>query len=368
LFIILKANQASTFYPMTTQLSRPPDKIRVKVLSTIPQRYFLHQVPDGNLQWGNCHFSFDPKDREYDWLVVYDDLPASNNEPREKRYENLACPRVHTMLTTSEPSTIKHFGNAYVRQFGCVLSSQEAWALPHPDRIFSQTGMVWIYGVGEKHEIPFSHMVAHPPLDKSHDLSMVFSPKRMRHTLHHQRFNFMRDLMQLMPEMHVHGSGARPLDDKAEALNTYRYSVAIENYIGPHHWTEKLSDAFLGLTLPFYAGCTNAADYFPAESFIAIDIKDPAGAARIIRQAILDNEYEKRLPTIMEARRRVLYEHNFFAVISRAIEKRHHAMTQTSGHDVLYSRHALRKKNVSHGLRDVYGKARALAIHLTRRH
>jgi hypothetical protein len=177
----------------------------------------------------------------------------------------------------------------------------------------------------------------------------------------------MRGLMQLLPEMHVYGRGARPLDDKAEALDAYRYSVAIENYIGPHHWTEKLADAFLGCTLPFYAGCTNAADYFPAESFIPIDIRDPAGAARVIRQAIADGEYEKRLPSIMEARRRVLFEHNFFAVVSREIEKRHHAVTQAGDHGVIYSRHALRKKSVSYGVRDVYGKARALAVHLVRR-
>ncbi|MEW5967264.1 MAG: glycosyltransferase family 10 [Pseudomonadota bacterium] len=298
--------------------------------------------------------------------MVYDDLPAKANEPRDQRHENLACAHQHTMLTTSEPSSIKHYGNAYTRQFGCVLTSQQAWALPHHNRIWSQTGMVWIYGVGAQHEIPFNEMVANPPTNKKHDLSMVFSPKRMRHTLHRQRFDFMQALMQLIPEMHVYGRGARPLDDKAGALNDYCYHVAVENYIGPHHWTEKLSDAFLGLTLPFYAGCTNAADYFPADSFIAIDIKDPEGAARIIRQAIENNEYEKRLPAIMEARRRVLFEHNFFAVVSREIEKRHRPLTQTGKPVVIYSRHALRKQSLGHGLRNVYGKARALAYHLVR--
>ena len=353
---------------MKNQAPATPSKIRVKVMATIPTPVLRHQLPGDIPEWGNCRFSFDPEDSNYDWLVVYDDLPAKHGEARKHRQEKLACPASHTLLTTSEPSSIKHFGTTYVRQFGCVITSQEEWALPHPDRIYSQAGLHWFYGVGSQHIIPFDDIVAHPPLDKSHDLSMVFSPKRMRHTLHHQRFNFMRELMRLLPEMHVYGRGARPLDDKAEALDAYRYSVAIENYIGPHHWTEKLADAFLGLTLPFYAGCTNAADYFPAESFIPIDIKDPAGAARIIRQAILDKEYEKRLPAIMEARRRVLFEHNFFAVISREIEKRHHAVTQTSDHGVIYSRHALRKKSVSHGLRNVYGKARALAIHLIRRH
>lgn len=351
---------------MTDQVPSSADTIRVKVLSTIPLRYFLHQVPGGNLEWGACRFTFDPQDREYDWLVVYDDLPAKHGEPRKHRQEQVACSAAHTMLTTSEPSSIKHYGDSYTRQFGCVLTGQEAWALPHPDRIFSQAGLVWIYGVGSEHEIPFDHMVAHPPMEKAFDLSMVFSPKRMRHTLHRQRFDFMQKLMQLMPEMHIYGRGARPLDDKADALDAYRYHVAIENYIGPHHWTEKLSDAFLGLTLPFYAGCTNTSDYFPAESFIPIDIKDPVGAARIIRQAIADGEYEKRLPAIIEARRRVLYEHNFFAVVSREIEKRHRPATQVSEHAVIYSRHALRRKSVLHGLRNVYGKARALAVHLVR--
>jgi hypothetical protein len=353
---------------MTNPSVEQTPKIRVKVISPIPERYFLHQLPKGNPVWGNCRFSFNPADRHYDWLVVYEDLRTANKDPRKNRFEELACPRRHTMLTTSEPSSIKHYGNAYASQFGCVLTSQEAWALPHPDRIFSQAGLVWMYGIGAHHEIAFDDMVDYPPAVKAHDLSMVFSPKRMRHTLHHRRFSFMRDLMQLLPEMHVYGRGARPLDDKAEALDAYRYHVAIENYIGPHHWTEKLSDAFLGLTLPFYAGCPNAADYFPPESFIPVDMKDPAGAARIIRQAIMDKEYEKRLPAIIEARRRVLFEHNLFAVISREIEKRHRPDAQAGDHGVIYSRHALRKKSLSHGLQVVYGKARARTIHLIRGH
>jgi len=356
--------------PATMENQVPPRalRIRVKVMATIPSDVLRRQLPDEAPEWGNCRFSFAPADRDYDWLVVYDDLPAKHGEARRYRQEELACPDVHTLLTTSEPSSIKHFGNAYVSQFGCVITSQEKWALPHPERVFSQAGLHWFYGLGRDHITRFDDMVKHPPQEKRHDLSMVFSPKRMRHTLHRKRFNFMQDLMRRLPEMHVYGRGARPLDDKAEALDTYRYHVAVENYIGPHHWTEKLSDAFLGLTLPFYAGCTNAADYFPPESFIPIDVRDPAGAARIIRQAILNGEYEKRLPAIMEARRRVLFEHNFFAVISREIEKRHTCLAGTGNRTVIYSRHALRTRKTFQQLRDVYGKARALAIHLIRRH
>lgn len=354
----------------TNQPVTPPDIIRVKLLSPIPERYFLHQLPHGNPEWGSCRFSFDADDRNYDWLVVYEDLRTANKDGKRGLQEALACPARHTLLITSEPSSIKHYGNAYTRQFGCVLTSQEEWALPHPDRIFSQAGLIWIYGVGTHHVSTFDQMAAHPPTDKSKDISMVFSPKRMRHTLHHRRFDFMQKLMQALPELDVYGSGARPMvdNDKASALDAYRYHIAIENYIGPHHWTEKLADAFLGLTLPFYAGCPNAADYFPAESFVAIDMNDPEGAARVIRQAISNNEYEKRLPAIIEARRRILFEHNLFAVLSREIEKRHQRDLRSTGNEVIYSRHALRKQSLLAGMKDMYGKARSRAIHLWRRH
>jgi hypothetical protein len=270
------------------------------------------------------------------------------------------------MLTTTEPSSIKHYGNAYTRQFGCVITSQEAWALPHSDRVFSQAGLIWMYGVGIDQERSFDDMVANPPADKSRDLSMVFSPKRQRHTLHHRRNKFMRQIMDALPEMDVYGRGARPLDDKAEALDSYRYHIAIENHISPHHWTEKLADAFLGLTLPFYCGCPNVREYFPTESFIPINMNEPEAAIEIIRTAIANNEYKKRLPAIIEARRRVLYEYNFFALVAREISNRHTTDETIEPGGRIYSRHALRRHSLVNRLQDIYGKARARIMHRTR--
>lgn len=360
---------------MPTSSTTHPHQIRVKVLTTIPLRFFEHQLPGGKPTWGKCLFSFDREDRNYDWLVVYDDLPPRNNEPRSKRHEPLACPKNHTLLTTSEPPTIKHYGNDYTRQFGYVITSQPEWALPHPRRIYSQAGLVWFYGVDARHDLygnanmdarPFDQMVLDTPFKKSADLSMVFTSKRQRHTQHYRRYAFMRYAMQHLPELTTFGHRIRPFMDKAEALNTFRYHISIENYNGMHHWTEKLADAFLGLTLPFYSGCTNTTDYFPQDSLIPIDISDPKGAVSIIREAIANNEYEKRLPSIIEARRRVLFEHNFFALISREIEKRHVWNTTEKIGGVIYSRHALRDRSLINGLQVLYGKARARAVHMLR--
>lgn len=339
------------------------DYIRVKLLSRFPAELWLHQFPNDEPRWGHCHFVLDRDASDYDWLVVYDDIPPASGQERNNASELLHCPASHTLLVTTEPSTIKIYGNDFTRQFGMVITSQEGWALPHTHRIYTQPALHWFYGVGSKHLVSFNEIESATHISKSLEISMVFSPKRQRHTLHYRRFHFMRQLMELIPGMDVYGRGTRLLDDKAEALNTYRYHVAVENHIGPHHWTEKLADTFLGLTLPFYCGCPNAADYFPPDSFIPIDMHDPEGAAHIICQAIADNEYERRLPAITEARRRVMHEYNFFALVSREIEKYHAQGIQTERKRV-YSRHALRRKHPLSSVRDLYGKARARWMHM----
>ena len=298
--------------------------IKVKIISPFADRWFLHQIPL-DMRWGNCTFTLDRLDNNYDWLVAYNNIPCTPGKSNKRNFEKLNCHRMHTMLTTSEPSSISHYSRAFTKQFGCVLTSQAAWALPHEDRIHQQAGLIWLYGIGyEGKAQTFYDMVNNPPESKQHDLAIVFSEKKMRMTLHRKRFNFMKEMEREFPQMHVYGRSKDhiALDDKTDALAPYRYSFAIENHLEKHHWTEKLADAFLGLTLPFYAVCPNAADYFPKESFIQIDLNDAAGAVKIVNQAMKKQEFERRLPAILEARRRVLFEHNLFAVLSREIEKR----------------------------------------------
>lgn len=344
---------------------RNTQRLRVKVLTSLPANILMHQFPHNEPRWGECEFTFGRDARDYDWLLVYDDLPERKGEPKKNTREDLACPRAHTLLVTSEPSSVKIYGDSYTRQFGTVLTSQQEWALPHPQRIFSQPALHWFYGVGSREILPFDRMLDEPPVDKSRDVSMVYSPKAMRHTLHHHRARFMHWLVEHMPELDTFGrQTARPLDDKADCLRDYRYHVAIENYIGEHHWTEKLADPFLGMSLPFYCGCPNAEAYFPEDSFIRIDIRDPQGALATIRAAIAGNEYEKRLPALMEARRRVMFEYNLFAVAAREIGRLHRDDAQIEPGAAILSRRALRLSSPWVALRDFYGKLRGRLLHL----
>lgn len=267
-------------------------------------------------------YTFDPNRREYDWLVVYDDLPSVDGQRYSTYREELACRPDHTILVTAEPSSIKLYGSDFCSQFGWVFSSQEPWAIRHPRHVQTQLGLRWFYGHGANHTLSFEQISNKIPLKKTQTISCVCSSKAHRHTLHHQRVTFVNQLKPAIAELKVFGHGVCPIDDKAESLDPFRYHVAIENHQAPHHWTEKLSDSFLGCVLPFYFGAPDAADYFPADSFIPIDIRQPEEAIRIIRSAIDNNEYEKRLPAILEARSRVLNQHQLFPAISNFIVER----------------------------------------------
>lgn len=298
---------------------------------------WLRQFPGQVSKWGRCQFVFDPEVRDYDWLVAYDDLPTGSSE-------KLICPRGNTLLITMEPSSVKLYGASFLRQFGVVLTSQEPWAIRQPHAIYSQAGLRWYYGIGKDTVRDYDALVAMPPPEKSAAISTVCSSKQQGHTLHRKRYQFIQWLREQLPEMEVFGHGVRFIDDKADAVDTYRCHIAIENHIATHHWTEKLADCYLGWSLPIYHGCPNAAEYFPEDSFVPIDIKNPDAALIAIRAAMAPGEYERRLPAIHEARRRVLEEYNLFAVLSRMIEAR--PVSTTEEDVVLHSRHALRRTHL----------------------
>ena len=271
------------------------------------------------VSWNHCDFYSDPTLQEYDWLVVYDEMPKNSYGTLVKGKEPLRCPKEHTLLVTAEPPTIKIYPPFFTRQFGAVLSTHSKKDLKHPHLI--QTGGA-LFSLYDKalNELPVEHTI-----EKTEVLSAIHSAHKASHEKQEERMNLLLEIAREVPELHWfgRGEGLRPLGKKYEALDAYKYTIAQENYFAPHHWTEKAPDAFLGLCLPFYVGHPSLADYVPAESFISIPLSDPQKAAQIIKEAIANNEYEKRLPALKEARRLILEKYNFFALVSAYIEEHH---------------------------------------------
>ena len=282
--------------------------IRIKFVGraaseSVPE-VWLRQLPGGNPHYRGCTFLFDLDEPDYDWLIVYDDLPAKEGERFSSRSIELACPRAHTMLITMEPSSIKLYGSAFLKQFGAIISSQEPEVLDHPGHIHSQAGLRWYYGLGRNHMLTYDGMTKHPPLEKTRDISTVCSNKRQRHTLHNLRYDFTQELKGLLPDLDVFGHGVRDMDDKAEALSPYRYHVAVENHLGEHHITEKLPDCFLA----WVCQEANVPVKFDLMKEFSRNSLDLAGSLEDARKARLDGcdiihgvKSQKELDYIMSA-------------------------------------------------------------------
>ena len=197
---------------------------------------------------------------------------------KNKPYE-INCPTEHTLFYTTEPSNITFYGAAFTSQFKWLITSQIEDALPHKNAIRQATGNHWFY------EKKYDQLNGEPMPSKKKMISTVCSSKQMKHTLHEQRYHFTQQLKQELPNLEIFGHGVKPIQYKSEALDAYKFHLAIENYRGLHHWTEKLADAFLAGCCPIYYGCTNILDYFPEESLILIDINKPSDAISTIKKA-----------------------------------------------------------------------------------
>lgn len=288
-------------------------------------------------------FVTDPSCSDYDWLVVYDEMPSNSIGTIKKGCEELRCPKECTILATQEPVSIKRYSKAYTRQFGHLLTNRPPNVERHTNYHLGR-GYYWWYIGRDIKEYATLKL-----LPKTRLISVVSSSKRMAFTKHAARFNLAACLAEDIPEMEWFGKGVKPFDNKYDVLEPYKYHVTIENHIAENHWSEKFSDAILAECLPFYAGDPTIGEIFPKESFIPIPIDDPKTAAEIIKEAIANGEYEKRREAVLEAKRLILEKYNFWAQVIELIDgARLQKITPVDSKRPvkIYARKVLRKHNV----------------------
>ncbi len=341
-------------------------KIRIKFSGRIrPEQnpsYWTALFPNQVPQIGNCIFSFDPEDRNYDWLVVYEDLMYPESQGKSTRREVLACPRENTLIITQEPETIKIYGPGFLSQYGHVLNAQPSQYVDHPNHILQVSPIRWFYGrpleKSDHNYITVDSMRSRGMPRKLSNISTVCSDKQMTEVLK-QRYLFTSYLNKnLGDDFDWYGRGIRPVNDKSEAMDSYRYHIGVENHLSPHYWTDKISDSFLAYCLPLYYGPKNITDYFDPDSFVAIDIYKPEAALETIRKTLKDNLFESRIDAITEARELVLTDYNLVNIAARIVEERHDPSLSQKGTGDILGRHAFRQKHPLLSVKDLAFRAK----------
>lgn len=271
------------------------------------------QLPEGQDTVEGVRF-FVPVN-EADVVIVYDALPAAH----------LAVP-AHALrvFVCSEPENVKRYNADFLAQFDVVITSDRQ--TPHPNRVFVQAGLPWHAGSmtdgGKLLSAPmrFEEFERHDPV-KTRLVSVVSSDKAYT-AEHRARLAFVAKLKEVLgDQVDVFGRGIADFADKRDVLDSYRYHIALENCAIEDYWTEKLADPFLTLTFPIYHGCQNILDYFPEGALRLIDIYKPDEAAEIIREIIASDLAERSRAELLEARRRVMHEHNVFEMLARTVRQ-----------------------------------------------
>jgi hypothetical protein len=275
---------------------------------------WTRQLRDPGGVWGATHYTFalDSKSTP-DWLVVFSawpEFPLQTSVPRHRR-----------IFVAGEPESFHRYQPRFLEQFGTVVTSQRRTS--HPGAIYMQPGINWFAGVrfqnGPQRLVPtlaFADFVSGNP-KKTKLCSVVCSTKAMTRG-HRQRIEFVERLRQEFEgQIDFFGRGRREVADKDEALAEYRFHIALENSVQKDYWTEKLADPFLRGCYPIYSGCPNLSAYFPKGSYAQIDISKPKLAIAVVREILASNFDQLYATELAEAKRRVLLEHNIFAVLEK---------------------------------------------------
>jgi hypothetical protein len=290
--------------------------MRIKL--TYPASEFVfRQTPGAAGVWEDCTFSTDEDNGPFDGWVVYDSLP---------RPCAAGCDPQRTIFVTGEPASVHSYDPQFLAQFAAVISPHPA--LRHPRVFRQQPAVPWWAGVVIDYQpakqasawrLDYDHFKAMTPGLKPKCLSVICSNKTLT-AGHRERLRFLERLMEHFGSaLDVFGHGLRPVTDKWDAIHPYRYHIVLENVRADHYWTEKLADNFLAGAFPFYCGCPNLGDYFPAGSYCAIDRHDPDAALAAISAAIAADVYESAVPLLAEARALVLDRYNLFPEIVKAM-------------------------------------------------
>ena len=172
----------------------------------------------------------------------------------------------------------------------------------------------------------YSYFMNNNKFDKIYNnkLSMVLSSRRentgheMRLTLAH-RLDKDEDI-----EVNIYGKCNKEnfrnykyeleYYSRDEAIIPYKYHFMAENNSINNYMTEKIIDCILGETLCFYYGCPNLETFIDQECYIKLPLYDTEKSLKIIKESILNNEWEKRIDKIRTEKYKLL---NIYSLLPR---------------------------------------------------
>ena len=286
----------------------------INILTSLRQKLFEKQLPGFLQSKGNIFKINSKEDIIWDLVVVYDCILDSVSIKHKKN---------GLLFISGEPPMVGVYSKLFLNQFDYIISSHTK--IKYPQNYFLQQSLPWYYGydfANDSINYTFNDLENRDPFIKKAKKISFITTNRNFLPGHILRVKFLEEIQKKYSDyVDIYGIGFHPINDKAEAIDPYCFSICIENSNIDNYWTEKIADAFLGYSVPIYYGCKNISSYFSTDSFIAIDLKDKKATFSQIEKIIQNTKmiYNEKLSALIESRKKCLYEYNvFFSIVSFA--------------------------------------------------
>lgn len=291
-------------------------RIRINILLNLSMVSLIRQLPPYLRKQGFDFYENSQLDIVWDMVVMFEGMP---------QIQRIKCKQGGLIYISAEPPNSRRYASRFLSQFDHIISTHPK--INHASNHLSQPAVDWWFGRNYKpvrYNYQFEQLEHLPLPNKTHKISFIAS-NQSNMPGHIKRLKFLAAVKNAFgDQIDYYGYGFNLVQDKADALLPYMFSVCIENSSIPHYWTEKLADPLLGYTIPVYAGCLNIDAYFPADSHLKIDVNDIPNSLKTIGALIANSNqiYQNKLPALLESRKKLLHEYNMFGVLKRFYEEK----------------------------------------------
>lgn len=296
-------------------------KIKLSIPGQTPNSKLDKFIGNSNNELNNCKFyiNMDVKNADY-WFVLentYKNEEIALIDPSKVMYLN---------FETSYPKDYfnsKYMSN-YLKQFsykyGCYDDFSENYILTPPFipwMINSKQGASWF----EKNEIKYDYLKNFDNKNKNKNISIICSSKKITDD-HRIRLLFTEKLVEHFgSEIDWFGDGVKSIENKWDGIANYKYHIVLENESRNFLISEKIHDAYLGLTFPFYYGGSNINTFFSKDAYKLIDVLDIKKSIETIERGIKEELFEKNYDLLKQSRNLVINKYNLFERISNIANK-----------------------------------------------
>ncbi len=97
----------------------------------------------------------------------------------------------------------------------------------------------------------------------------------------------------------------------ASVLKDYRYTIIVENEIDDYYFTERLTNAFLSMTIPIYCGAPKIGNFFNEDGIIKLNLQDFDNIEKLLKNCN-EEDYKNRINAVIDNFNRVQKYKNVF--------------------------------------------------------